>query len=137
MEQVQKNIKFHNHRVPSSPQVHTNRHSIGSIFIAPTAKKYRHTLERCWKLNDRPPNRNNSDGKQAHLSSNPKADEKNPQSTSTGSCSLAFTCISCSFVTNVSAKLSPIWVVDSGATDHMTSSSHLFISYSLSPRYKK
>jgi len=100
-------------------------------------KKYRHTRERCWRLNGRPPNRNNSDGKQAHLASNPQADETNPHSTSAGSCSLAFTGISCSFVTNVSDKLSPIWVVDSGATDHMTSSFHLFISYSPSPSYKK
>jgi len=57
-------------------------------------KKYRHTRERCWRLNGRPPNRNNSDGKQAHLASNPQADETNPHSTSAGSCSLAFTGIS-------------------------------------------
>ncbi|KAH0729853.1 hypothetical protein KY285_000858 [Solanum tuberosum] len=56
-------------------------------------KKYRHTRERCWRLNGRPPNRNNSDGKQAHLASNPQADETNPHSTSAGSCSLAFTVI--------------------------------------------
>ncbi|KAG5568159.1 hypothetical protein H5410_064824 [Solanum commersonii] len=41
-------------------------------------------------------------------------------STSIGSCSLAFTGISYSFNTNVSDKLSPTWVVDSGATEHMT-----------------
>ncbi|KAH0686950.1 hypothetical protein KY284_017503 [Solanum tuberosum] len=58
-------------------------------------------------------------------------------SASTGSCSLTFTGISYSFITNVSDKLSPTWVVDSGATDHMTSLSHLFISYSPCPSYKK
>ncbi|KAH0781276.1 hypothetical protein KY290_000874 [Solanum tuberosum] len=93
-------------------------------------KKYRHARERCWRLNGRPPNRNSSDGKQAHIASSPQVAETNPHSTSAGSCSLAFTGISCSFVTNVSDKLSPIWVIDSGATDQFLLSLHIIFPFS-------
>ncbi|KAH0746417.1 hypothetical protein KY285_008074 [Solanum tuberosum] len=37
-----------------------NRDNLYCIYC----KKYRHTRERCWRLNGRPPNRNISDGKQ-------------------------------------------------------------------------
>ena len=58
-------------------------------------------------------------------------------SASTGRGSSTFTSISYSFITIVSDKLSPTWVVDFGAPDHITTLSHLFISYSPCPNYKK
>ncbi|KAH0729746.1 hypothetical protein KY289_000934 [Solanum tuberosum] len=74
-------------------------------------KKYRHARERCWRLNGRPPNRNSSDGKQAHIASSPQVAETNPHSTSAD-------------------KLSPIWVIDSGATDQFLLSLHIIFPFS-------
>ena len=53
-----------------------------------------------------------------------------------GTCSLAFSGNSQPYALNVSI-LKGTWVVDSGATDHMTQSSHGFVSYSPYPSNKK
>ena len=56
-----------------------------------------------------------------------------------GTCSLVFSGISSSScATNVSEKISPKrWVIDSGATNHMTSSSKHFSSYTPYSGHKK
>ncbi|KAI5442653.1 hypothetical protein KIW84_011620 [Lathyrus oleraceus] len=105
-------------------------------------KRERHTRETCWKLKGKPPNwkkkngrafqaSNSDQGKQPPLSLFPLTTEqldrlyKLPESP-TPSCSIA-TKGNSAFL---SVSLSHTWIVDSGASDHMTNESTLFSSYS-------
>ena len=113
------------------------------------------------KLNGRP-NRNANNRGQAHIASSQSNNEGNLQGlasdfnneeieklknflgtlekpSAAGTCSLAFSGISSSsYVANVSEKISPkMWVIDSGATDHMTSSYKFFSSYNPCSSHKK
>ncbi|XP_040972687.1 uncharacterized protein [Gossypium hirsutum] len=123
-------------------------------------KKARHTKGRCWKLHGKPQTTNKNFSKkggqskgQGRANTARQLDKKNSsqelliefnkeieklknllgsleKTSSTGTCSLAFSGISSpqsSKVSNTDTKSS--WVIDSGATDHMTHSSQIFFSY--------
>ncbi|RVW46161.1 Retrovirus-related Pol polyprotein from transposon RE1 [Vitis vinifera] len=96
-------------------------------------KKPRHTKEKCWKLNGKPPscewgNRGGQQRPQAHMAEQPKTEEN---SATGGTPSLSF-CI------NATHRVyDDSWIIDSGATDHMTSKSQLFHTYTPSPSNKK
>lgn len=56
----------------------------------------------------------------------------------TDTCSLALSGKILSYALNVSNKIDPSsWIIDLGATDHMTYNSQKFISYTLNPSNKK
>ena len=119
-------------------------------------KKPRHTKEKCWKLNGKPPSREwgNHEGQQrsqAHMAEQSKAEE-NPAiggfngeeieklrsllgslEKPSGACSLALSGeFSFPFCLTASNKISNnFWIIDSGATDHMTL--HLNFSIPIHP----
>ncbi|RVX08315.1 Retrovirus-related Pol polyprotein from transposon RE1 [Vitis vinifera] len=125
-------------------------------------KKPRHTKEKCWKLNGKPPscewgNRGGQQRPQAHMSEQPKTEENSTTGgfnseemeklrsllgsldKPTGTSSLALSGTpSLSFCINVSHRVyDDSWIIDSGATDYMTSKSQLFHTYTPSPSNKK
>lgn len=129
-------------------------------------KKSRHTKDRCWKLHGRPQNFFDRSGqKQAYTAKiqpdnkdSPNSQEKLnvafnseelkklknllvtlEKSSNSGTCSLAFTGItSIPHAFKVLGKdSSSAWVIDSGATDHMTYSSQKFMSYTPCPSIRK
>ena len=128
-------------------------------------KKPRHTKEKCWKLNGKPPSREwGSRGgqprSQAHLAEQPKANE-GTEGLETGALngeelekirtllgSLGKTSEACcltlsgkpslSICMNASDKYyAHSWIINSGATDHMTHSSQFFHTYTPCPSNKK
>ena len=128
-------------------------------------KKPRHTRERCWKLHGKPPSRDwiprgeqSKTQGQAYVATiqenaakpqdfngfNQEEIERLRSLISTlekplGTCSLVYSGKSPSFIgLNVSATtFANSWVMDSGATDHMTHSPHFFLTYSPCPSSKK
>ena len=125
-------------------------------------KKPRHTKEKCWKLNGKPPsrewgNRGGQQRPQAHMAKQPKTEENSAiggfnneemeklrsllgsLDKPTGACSLVLSGTpSFSFCINASNKVyDDSWVIDSGATDHITPKSQLFHTFTPSPSNKK
>jgi hypothetical protein len=136
--------------IQANPYKPTNRDSRFCTYC----KKRRHTKENCWKLHGKP-GQSASDKGQAHVASIVSDNQEGSQSSpldfnkeeieklrnflgtmekpsSTGKSKLALSGISSSSgVSNALEKISQkIWVIDSGATDHMTFSSKYFSSYS-------
>lgn len=140
-----------------------NRHSLWCTYC----KKPRHTKERCWKLNGKPVTSSREWGNkgqprpQAHLIeqtsqqiSHSEGQVKESLSNEeierikgllgsldkpSGACSLALSGKSpFSFSLNASEKISSeAWIIDSGATDHMTHTSHFFSTYTPCPAIEK
>ena len=124
-------------------------------------KKPRHTKEKCWKLNGKPPsrewgNREEQQRPQAQMAEQPKTEENSATDRfnseemeklrsllgfldkPTGTCSLALLGTpSFSFCINASHRVyDDSWIIYSGATDHMTSKSQLLHTYTPSPSNK-
>ena len=125
--------------------------------------KPRHTREKCWKLNGKSSSREwgNHGGQQrpqAHLAEQPKPEENSATGgfnseeieklknllgsleKSSGACSLTLSGKpSFLFCMNASGKIifANSWIIDSGATDHMTPTSHLFHTYTPCPSNRK
>ncbi|KAI5432429.1 hypothetical protein KIW84_036244 [Lathyrus oleraceus] len=100
-----------------------------------------HTLETCWKLKDKPPNWKKKSGR-AFQASNLDQEQQPPPSQFPLTMErldrlyklLESPNPSCSIATKgnyafLSVSLSHTWIVDSGASDHMTGESTLFSSY--------
>ena len=125
-------------------------------------KKPRHTKEKCWKLNGKPPSREwgNHGGQQrpqAHMAEQPKIEENSAiggfnneemeklrsllgsLDKPTRACSLALSGTpSLSFCINASNKVYDYsWVIDSNATNHMTPKSQVFHTYPPNPSNKE
>jgi transposase InsO family protein len=129
-------------------------------------KKSRHTKESCWKLHGKPQNwtggqskgkgqvymaathrehpdnfRSNTIEKiRALLESLQKQQKPQPSTGTTGlvvGISSSCTPISLSSSSNASDVFPNSWILDSGATDHMTNSSHQFTSYTPCPSNRK
>ena len=125
-------------------------------------KKPRHTKKKCWKLNGKPSSRERGNHgwqqrPQAHLAEQPKTKENSAiggfnseemeklkillgsLDKPNGTCYLALSSTpSLFFCINVSHRVyDDFWIIDSGATDYITSKSQLFHTYTPSPSNKK
>lgn len=159
---VTKAISFKESKEFKDTNQYHKQNSRDSLFCT-YCKKRRHTKENCWKLHGRPNNQSGHDKGQAHVVNSQPSNVVEVQnsisefnkeeieklktfletlekpSSSTGICSLTFSGMSSSSscAPNVSEKISTMWVIDSGATDHMTCSSKLFSSYTPASSHRK
>ncbi len=121
-------------------------------------KKPRHTREKCWKLHGKPTNAdygNKQKSSHSHMTTTTKPDEEKSQSkeecnqgkeewksSSTNAAIYSGTNATIysgmlPFSIGFNASDRPSWIIDSGATDHMTYQSSLFTTYSPCPSSRK
>ncbi|KAI5403028.1 hypothetical protein KIW84_050577 [Lathyrus oleraceus] len=107
-----------------------------------TANANGHTRETCWKLKDKPSNWKKKSGRAFQASNSDQGQQPPPSQfpLTTEQLDRLYKLLesptpSCSIATKgnfafLSVSLSHAWIVDSGASDHMTGESTLFSSYS-------
>ncbi|KAH7672012.1 RNA-directed DNA polymerase protein [Dioscorea alata] len=145
-----------NAEMSKSEQLRNNKDSLFYTYC----KKPRHTKEQCWKLHGKPPSREwgqRGTPQKGHGHTN-MAESNGPEDTSSsndtlerirsllnslekpsGSSNLIYSGMSLSlFSLNASnIRNTPPWIVDSGATDHMTFLASSFLTYTPCPSTQK